>query len=73
VTDLTRNRGGGGGGGQRNETRMVVELSPELIARVLDQARQDTVQIVESSFPRFSANQLPRNVGAIASDPRRVG
>ncbi|MBC7155787.1 MAG: hypothetical protein H5U19_14530, partial [Rhodobacteraceae bacterium] len=56
VTDLTRNRGGGGGGGQRNETRMVVELSPELIARVLDQARQDTVQIVESSFPRFSAN-----------------
>jgi hypothetical protein len=73
VTDLTRNRGGGGGGGQRNETRMVVELSPELIARVRYQARQDTVQIVESSFPRFSANQLPRNVGAIASDPRRVG
>lgn len=41
------------GGGSESTTRLVVELSPELIGQILQQAQDQTVEITQSQFKEF--------------------
>ena len=59
---------GAGGGG-----RMIVELSPDLVGRVLEEANQGAIQVTRAGLEQFSSEILPRRQMAVAQDPRRRG
>jgi hypothetical protein len=50
-----------------------VELSEGLRARLLEEAAQQTVEIVQQALRRYDATVLPQSVGRVSRDGRRVG
>lgn len=54
-------------------SRMEVVLSPELEARILEQARGQSIDITRQGIGDFQRHALPRHSAAAAQDPRRRG
>jgi hypothetical protein len=53
--------------------RVMVELSPDLVGRVLEEANQGAIQVTRAGLEQFSSEILPRRQMAVAQDPRRRG
>ena len=63
------NRAGSGGGGTRR-TIVDINVSPEIIAKVRQQAGDDTVRIIKSALSVYDGDVLPGRIHEIAADPR---
>jgi len=55
------------------QARMVVELSPDLTARVLEQSANQSVQIMQKGQSEFVRNGLPGEMKRISRDQRKSG
>jgi len=54
-------------------TTVRVELSPDLIARVIDRADRGATEIADRGISSFSKLRLPGDLQSVAGDPRRRG
>lgn len=54
-------------------TRMVVEASPDLVVRILEQAKGQAIDITRAGLGQFQRDVLPRAQQSTAQDPRRRG
>lgn len=58
----------GGGTG-----RVLLELSPDLVGRILEQGKSQAIQITKAGLGQFERDVLPRKQFAVAQDARRRG
>lgn len=58
-------------GGGNSSVR--ISLEDGLRADILDQARGQSIDIVQSGLDQFSRDALPQRMGEISNDPRRIG
>ena len=68
--------GGGGfapGGAPGGLSRIRIELGPGLEARILDQARDQSIEITQTGLQVYDRDALPGRVAAIQRDPRKRG
>lgn len=60
----------GAGGGK---SRMLIELGPGLVATILEEARDQSVEVVQTGLKSYDREALPARVAEISRDPRRRG
>lgn len=63
----------GGGVSQSGSSVVRVDLGPGLVGNILSQARGASVEITQSGISEYDRTVVPRRIGQVMSDPRKIG
>jgi hypothetical protein len=70
---ISASAGFAGGGASAGVSRVQITLGPGLMAQILDQARDQSIEITQTGLQTYDREALPARVQAIGRDPRRKG
>jgi hypothetical protein len=70
---VTASAGFAGSGASAGLSRVQITLGPGLMAQILDQARDQSIEITQTGLQTYDREALPARVQAIGRDPRRKG